>query len=525
MTAGFNSTDHTLATNSLDEDLTMTPVHSLSSPLMPGDVLDDERSNIFTQSTPADTNVIAIVGGGFSGAMALANLLRLGNKSNMRLHIVLIDRQSSVGEGIAYRTKDERHLLNVPASRMSAWVDAPGDFLDFAKAKDPAVTGYDFLPRRVYGEYVQQTLVKQVQMAGEHLSTIILHDEVTRMTQSSSSAWVIQTKGGRRIRADIVVLAVGHRPPDDPLEKKWKGERTRFIGNPWETPALNQISPREPVLLIGGGLTAIDVLLTLNRPDRTSPLFTISPHGLMPKTHLPQPIDAGNVSELLRDWLDPAQSLTIRRIVSTLRCSIDVAAKSGVAWQQVVDALRGTLPTVWQRLAVGERARFLRHVRPFWEVHRHRIAPSVADVMDRMRDEQVLRVMVGLVVAARADEKGVDVTIRHRDTSRLEELRVAWVVNCTGPSVHGPHRTHGFLGPLLKNGTLCNDDLGLGLLTDLSGRAVTMHGDIHPNLLVAGTLRKATLWESTAVPELREQASVVASMALSTLSRRRQSVD
>jgi uncharacterized NAD(P)/FAD-binding protein YdhS len=521
MTAGFNSADPALAISSLDESLTMMPAHSLSSPSMAADVLDDERSNIFAENTPGDTNVIAIIGGGFSGAMALANLLRLGNKSTLRLHIVLIDRQPSVGEGIAYRTKDERHLLNVPANRMSAWGDAPGDFFDFAKAKNPAVTGYDFLPRRIYGEYIQQTLVKQVQIAGEHLSTVILHDEVIRMTQSPLSAWVIDTKGGRRIRADIVVLAVGHRQPDDPLEKKWSGARTRFIRNPWETPALSQISPREPVLLIGSGLTAVDVLLTLNRPDRVSPLFTISPHGLMPKTHLPQPIVAGDVSDLFKDWLDPAQALTVRRVVSTLRRSIDVAAESGIAWQQVVDGLRGTLPRVWQRLGVGERARFLRHVRPFWEVHRHRIAPSVADVMDRMRNEQLLRVMVGLVVAAKADEKGVDVTIRCRDTSQLQDLKVAWVLNCTGPGVHGPHQTYGFLSPLLKNGSLCNDDLGLGLLTDPSGRAITTHGDIHPNLLVAGTLRKATLWESTAVPELREQAREVASMALSALSRRR----
>jgi uncharacterized NAD(P)/FAD-binding protein YdhS len=511
---------HSLANSSPDEMLVTVHIYSLPLPeVRRYAVAESSAPGLFLRRAPVHARVIAIIGGGFTGLMAFANLLRFGDESAMAVHLVLIDRQSTVGEGVAYRTTDVRHLLNVSANRMSAWPDVPEDFLTFARSTNSSVGPYDFLPRRTYSEYVRKSMLDLAETAGDHLSAEVVRDEVSRVAPLPSSGWQIETTGGRTFRADSTILAVGHRPPDDPLTNCWTGPRSRFVTNPWDSLVMSQIGPHEPVILIGSGLTAIDVVLTLNRSDRVAPIMAISRHGLMPRAHLRQQQETADMSGLVGDLLDSAAKLTSSRMVSLLRQYVVAARESGVDWQQVIDALRPVTPRLWNRLVVEERSRFLRHVRPFWEVHRHRTAPAVADTVDRLRREKKLEVVAGTLIAAKADSEGIDVTFSCRGTSTCRTVRASWIVNCSGPGAHNSHGTHPFLQPLLEAGTLRNDELKLGLLTDVCGRAIGESGDPHPDLLVAGTLRKATLWESTAIPELRQQAQTVARIALASLLR------
>jgi uncharacterized NAD(P)/FAD-binding protein YdhS len=512
---------HSLA-NCLPDEVLVT-VHVYSPPLPEARryaVSETSPHGLFLRPAPPDAKVIAIVGGGFTGLMTMANLLRFGQDETAPLHILLIDRQPAAGDGAAYRTTDARHLLNVPAYGMSAWPDRPDDFVAFARTKDPSVSPDDFLPRRIYGDYVRQTMLSLAEASGEHLSAEIVRDEVTRLKPSNISGWSIETANGRYAHADLVILAVGHRPPNDPISSGWKGPRSRFICDPWASLALSQIGPEEPVMLIGTGLTAVDVILTLNRPDRVAPLISISRRGLVPLPHLRQRKTPARLSGLIEQWLDPATPLTIRCLVSTLRQSVDAAVEQGLEWQQVMDALRPSIAKLWARLAKKERCRFLRHVRPFWEIHRHRTAPAIADTIQHLRQAGTLQVTAGTLISACADSDGVDVVYSRRGSQTRHSVRVSWVVNCTGPGVHNRHSTHPFLRPLLESGTLANDDLCLGLLADDLGRAIDLHGHTHPDLLIAGTLRKATLWESTAVPELRQQAQTSARTALAALASR-----
>jgi len=472
---------------------------------------------VFLRSPPAQSRVIAIIGGGFTGTMTLANLLRLGDQTTVPLHIVLIDLLPAFGEGIAYRTNDARHLLNVPANRMSAWPDRPDDFLAFARSQDPSVSAGDFLPRKIYGRYVRQSLLDLAKSAPDHVSVEIVRDEATHLAPSDASEWTVHTAAGRKVDADLAVVAVGHRPPDDSFAKRWLGPRTRFVADPWAALVLSQIGPTEPVLLLGSGLTAVDAILTLNRSDRTAPLIVVSRRGLLPLSHLRQPQSAADLSELVAYLLDPATPLTVRRLVSTLRQRISGGEKAGTDWRQVVDGLRPVTPRLWQRMNVRERSRFLTHFRPFWEVHRHRMAPDIADTIDHMKNRKILNVTAGALVSAAADSDGVNVTLSRRGSSVPRTVRVSWVLNCTGPGVHNRHSTHPIVRSLIDGGILCDDELGLGLRTDGIGRAVDVNGNIRDMLLVAGTLRKSTLWESTAVPELRQQAQTIAQTALETL--------
>jgi len=514
---------HTLR-NATDNDELLVTVHIYSPPLPEVRryaVAHEPPAALFLRRPSPDARVIAILGGGFTGAMTLANLLRHRNASEPPLHVVMIDRQAAIGEGIAYRTNDPRHLLNVPASRMSAWPDRPDDFLNFAQSNDPAVRPGDFLPRKTYGQYIRQTLNDLAESADDRISAEVVRDDATELLPSGSSGWTIQTAAGRTVEAQAVVLALGHRPPDDVFGRRWAGPRSRFVANPWAALVLSQIAPNEPVLVLGSGLTAVDAILTLGRADRAAPIIVVSRRGLMPMSHLPRPQPAADVSDMLSRWLDPAAPLTTRELVRSLRRRIAAASESGIDWRQVIDGLRPAIPSLWSRLNLAERSRFLAEVRPFWEIHRHRMSPEITDTIDRFRRNRTLEIARAPLVSAIADEDGVDITLFGSDRSQKRRMRVSWVINCTGPGVHDRHSTHPILRPLLEEGILVSDELGLGLCTDAVGRAIDAGGQVLPTLLVAGTLRKASLWESTAIPELRQQAQIAARTALATLSSAR----
>ncbi len=501
--------------NAASASETLVSVHLYSPPLPEVrrySVTTQPPSAVFLREKAEEAKTVAVIGGGFTGTMVLANLLRLA-PGKRPLHFVLIDKQPATGEGVAYRTNDARHLLNVPAGKMSAWPDQPEDFLRFARGVDPGVGAGDFLPRKLYGKYVRQTLLELAEQADGNLSVEMIRDEATALAPQGDG-WKISTGKGGSVKAEVVVVALGHRPPRDEFSGRWSGPRTRFVADPWAALVLSQVGPDEPVLLLGSGLTAVDCILTLNRPERTAPLIVVSRRGLLPQAHAINPQPPTDCAQLIDRWLGGEKRLTARDLARGLREFAEEKHGAGPGWRAVIDGLRPFIAKIWCSLDAIERERFLRHVRPFWEVHRHRMAPSIAAEIGKLQERKIVEVMAGSLVGAEADGGGVDVTLRFRGRSRERKERVAWVINCTGPGAQNRHTTHPILRPLIQSGVICDDGLGLGVPTDQEGRALKHNGKAHANLLIAGTLRKANLWESTAAPELRQQAADVAKIAL-----------
>lgn len=471
-----------------------------------------------TRSPIAGAPRVAIIGGGFSGAMTAANLIRAAVREKRSLNLSLIDRQSAYGEGVAYRTNDPAHVLNVPAARMSAWPDAPDDFLNWARVRKADIGPWDFLPRRWYGDYVRETLLAEIRASPATISIEILRDEATSVRSGSGSgeqAWTVVTRRAGEIAADAVVITVGHRPPTDPLGGRWTGSKARLISDPWASLAISSIGPDEPVLVLGTGLTTVDVLLSLSRLGRRAPVVGVSRHGLFPLAHASGPVPpvdlAGPLDRLI------AGGITTRKLVWLLRETISDLERTGGDWRSVVDGVRAHTLRAWSALPTDEKARFVNRVRPIWEVHRHRMAAPAAAEVASLRERGLLRVIGGTVESVAATDDGVIARVRHRSTGIPEAVHAAWVINCTGPTIDARTAPHPVIGSLIRAGHLQPDQLGMGVVTGPRGRAICERGTPRDDLVIVGTLRKPAEWESTAVPELRKQAAEAAETVLAGL--------
>jgi uncharacterized NAD(P)/FAD-binding protein YdhS len=213
-----------------------------------------------------------------------------------------------------------------------------------------------------------------------------------------------------------------------------------------------------------------------------------------------------------------SKPMRINALLKIFRKQIKSMGSAGGDWRSVIDGLRPHTSKIWQGLSFSDRRRFLTHLRPFWEIHRHRTAVDVANRFRDLVSQGLVKVIAGRVSAAHADEKGVRLFVRERGEERSLEINAGWVMNCTGPSASNSAESNPVIGSLLVHDWASADPLSLGLESNSEGNVLDVRGDTTPNLFVVGTLRKPNLWESTAVPELRVQAGNVAESILTQFS-------
>jgi uncharacterized NAD(P)/FAD-binding protein YdhS len=435
---------------------------------------------------------VVIVGGGFSGSALAVQLARTGGA-----HVTLVE-PNTVGRGVAYAT-DPEHLLNVPAAKMSLFPDAPDDFLAWARTQGVNAAPTTFLPRALYGAYVADTFARVAAP-----TTRVIRAQVARLTEERGG-WRVILADGERIEADVVVLATGNPAPADPPGLERIVGTGRYVGNPWKRDALAEIGPDDTVLLVGTGLTALDVLVSLRTQGHRGAIRALSRRGFLPLPHL----EAGGPPAAPAVVIPEGASF--EEIVRRVHAAGRAAVAAGQAWHGVIDGLRASTSGIWARLTPVERRRFLRLVRPYWEVHRHRAPGVVLEHVRRLRASGALEIVAGRILGADASAEGVDVQYRRRGSSgAVERLLVNHVVNTTGPDTDLARAGGPLLRGLLASGALLQDPDRLGLRTAPTGAALRADGTAHAGLYVLGQARRADLWEHTAVPDLSKAAAALA---------------
>jgi uncharacterized NAD(P)/FAD-binding protein YdhS len=408
---------------------------------------------------------------------------------------------------------------------MSAWPDRPDDFVQWASRRHGGVRPTDFLPRQWYGEYVRESLLNTAQEAGQSAKLSVVFDEARRVARHPSGGWMVHLGREPSIRAEAVILTVGHRQPSDPIGKRWCGPRTRFISDPWRPFTTNIVGPDEAVVILGSGLTAVDTVLSLSQQPRRAPITLVSRNGLLPRTHAATPVSSVDLTSLVSELAAAPGGVRALSLLRQLRRKVRELLPVGGDWRSVVDGLRPHTTQLWRSMPLAERQRFLARLRPFWEVHRHRMALAVAEPFHLLLARGDVRLVSGRVESAVAEGETVRLVIRERGSDRLIESDTSWVINCTGPLPSNSVESNPVIGSLLVAGVLRPDELSLGIETTLSGNAIAENGEEVADLFLVGTLRKSTDWESTAVPELRSQAAAAAERVLGLVAQRMRRLD
>jgi uncharacterized NAD(P)/FAD-binding protein YdhS len=437
----------------------------------------------------SDRLPVAIVGGGFSGTMVAAQLARKGIGS------VLIDGSGRAGHGVAYSTREPAHVLNVRAEVMSAWTDDLEHFVRVAESEGG--DRRDFVQRQQFGRYLREILKD-----GIDTGCLRLVERQAVDAKPTDGGWTVRLDNGEAFEASGLVLAIGNQPPE-PLP--FGADSSRVINNPWGGEALAAVEDlagtHEDVLLVGTGLTMVDAVLSLDAAGHRGRIVGLSRRGLIPRGHTdftPAPVEAddvpqGHVRTLWR-WL--------RR------------RGAEVGWRAAVDSLRPYSQRLWQGLPLEEQKRFSRHARPWWDVHRHRIAPEVAQKLHDMVAEERLEIVAGRIQSVTEQPDGLSVTYRRRGRSHVEEGRFAYLINCTGPLGRIDRTRDELLKGLLDGGLARPDQLGISLDVDERSRLAGSK-----RAWAIGPLTKGRYWEIIAVPDIRGQAAAVADDIATELGR------
>jgi uncharacterized NAD(P)/FAD-binding protein YdhS len=447
---------------------------------------------------------IAIVGGGAAGAAVVGELLRNTPRvdaGSRTLTWFVGDRLP--GRGVAYATIDDQHLLNARAANMGLFVDKPGDFLDYVVARGVHAHGAQFLPRALYGDYVEATLATLLARARASQAALVARStEAIAIRPLRDDRFGVHTRDGDEVRVDHVVIALGALPS---ATLAVVSDRARDSGayatDPWRWPTLAQ--PPAHVLVIGTGLSAVDMLLSAAARWPNARLTAVSRHGRLPATHaeLPGPLYADRSALVQRLHERP-------RTRDWLRAILDITREPAADWRSLIDTLRHDAPMLWQALDLHERRRFLRHLRRHWEVARHRLPPQTAAALHRLRDDGRLRVIAARVRAV--DGSGpLQVHLQARASTRALTLAADFVVQATGLDSDVATTSHALMRQLVDDGLVLPDPLGLGLAARVDGRLLRPDGSAWSGLHAIGTLLQGSVWECTGMPEIRSLARTI----------------
>jgi len=429
---------------------------------------------------------VVIVGAGFSGTLLAINLLRFDGPT-----ATLIDRRADqIARGVAYSSPHVSQLLNVRAAGMSAFPDDRDHFVRWVEAQG-AGTSTSFVPRALYGAYLGDVLTR---VMAERPGRLALREaDVVDVEQDDDGGHRVVLADDERIVAAAVVLATGNLPPHAPpgIDPSVL-PADLYIDDPWRSDPGAGLGADDRVVLLGTGLTAVDVALQLDDAGFAGPMLALSRRGLAPRRHVEgqPPVDP---------WRNPPDT-PLSRVVAGARRAADATG-----WRGAVDAFRPITQRYWHGADTATRARFLRHLRPYWDVHRHRLAPPVADRIDALVASGRLTIAAGKIVDVARDGGTARLRWRPRHRQGCIETIAARIVNCTGPQGDLTRSNDRLLATLYARGTIRPDALRLGLDVDAQSQVVGADGVAPETLYCIGPMTRGGLWEVVAVPDLRRQ--------------------
>lgn len=450
--------------------------------------------------SPSSGMTIGIVGAGFGGVSLVA---ALAAATTLSVHVVLIEKTGEFGAGDAYGTPYPFHLLNARAMDMSVYEHDPEHFVQWLSHSDLAAPylakdqplALQYLPRFIYRHYLQSVLAHLEQQSPSPLTITRMTADIIR-SESVGHQTELMARGGERVLVDKVVFCLGNPPvPPFPFAVP---QDMQVIESPWEYTRMAAIHKEANVAIVGSGLSMIDAVLSLHHAGHQGKITAVSRHGLLPLPH-----SAENVT---LDWQPKAT--TLRALVKAVREKAAAVVREGGDWRSLMSTLRHAMPTWWASASVSTREQWLRHVLPYWNIHRHRVHDALHHLLETLAKQGQWQLLSGRVI--KLENKSL--WVQARGTHERQCIQAEWVVNCMGSGLRWKKGVFSVLDHLLETGCATLDSQSLGLAITPDHALIQKNGEASDTYYALGPLVKGMTWESIAAPEIRKQCVVLTKM-------------
>ena len=434
---------------------------------------------------------ISIIGGGASGVLTAANIIR---HTTVPVNINLIEKRPHIAGGVAYSTTNAAHLLNVPAGRMGAFPDDVGHFFQWLTANGYDHDDHAFVPRMIFGRYLKSEL----ESAAAERAAIARLNIVSSEAVDAADGLVRLADGGE-LSADLTVLAFGNfLPPDPYVENDDYTASPKYFRDQW-SPDLASIKETDDVLIIGTGLSMVDLVMGYHQAGHKGKILAISTRGMLSAVH--------ELGHTYPAFYDELRSMTrITDMLRAVRQHIARAQDNGSDWRAVIDSLRPYTHQLWKQLPLAEKRYFMQHLSRYWNVARHRMPAEAAEVVEKMQRDGRLSILKGRLKKIESGERFVTT---YAVDGEIKSVVSDCVINCIGAESNFEKVDSPLLKNLFSRGTIVSDDLKMGIKADENGGVIGADGRASNSIFTLGTALKGSLWESTAIPEIRNQAAAL----------------
>lgn len=448
---------------------------------------------------------IGIIGAGFSGTILATRLLQA--KDSEPFEIYLFEKSGIAGKGVAYSTRENYHLLNVVADKMSALPEDPNHFINWLQKNNHVISQSRHVPRKLYGEYIGEILQQAIKTS--HHKFELITNEVTDINIYNEFYEVI-ISNSEIYKLNKIVLALGNFSPGNIIkENNTLAHSLNICNDPWACKAVSLIQPEDDILIVGSGLTMADTCMSLYHNHHKGMIYCVSTHSYLPAVH-----HYGNSYPSFYNELENARSLL--EVVSTVKKHIRIAESKNIGWRSVIDSLRPHTQRIWKNLSLKDKQLFMKRLNRMWNVARHRIPVEYQEMLNDLQEKGRLHFLKGRVAEIQEQGYWFVVKIKDKTTKTKIDLKVNYIINCTGPQTRYDKIAQPLVRNLLSKNLIEQGPLGIGINSDDEGRII-VNGKVSDTLFTIGPPRAGSLLESTAVPELREQAKELAELIVKDL--------
>lgn len=447
---------------------------------------------------------VCIIGGGFSGVSTAMQLLKKNNK----ISITVINDNCIPPLGIAYSTSRKEHLLNVPAGKMSVFPDQPMHFSEWLKDNSlfQSNNEFSFVPRLLYGKYLKDAFSPFLTD-----NRLTLKNGKAISMEKRQHGYSVKLENGDIVEADFIILAMGNYFPAAPkLKNNDLFKHRHYFNNPWDDSYLNDLDTNDPMLLIGTGLTMIDCMLSLYSQGHKGKIIAVSPRGYIPMPHV--------LTDLhYPDFYPEIKNKTLLETFKVVRKHLSLAEKKQIPWQSVIDRIRPHAKDIWQNFSLEDKQRFVSHVRHIWGLARHRLPVEVHKKMLALMHSGQLEILGGRLENIIIKDDNFLATMNLRKQTKQKNILVSRIINCTGPQLNYKELNDPLIVSLFEQNIISSNKLKMGIRALPDGSVIDNQAKVVPGVFAVGSMLRGDLWETTAVPELRVHAEIVASRIIGSI--------